>query len=492
MVLIDSAWAKDVLIAAISAGRGAEVQQLEQVWPLLIEGVTRIDVPSAIFKEIEKLENSLPNANAWMEPYEALWEVHVNNTNSSITLDQYARIAEAARNRPPKALRERESRQTKDALDAGLGRTTFLGFPDCRGIINLGATCYLSATIHLIRACQPLRDTLLTNPLPNAVDVSQIAPARRTVMKRYFKICSELRTTIQAIEQRDVKEPYAPKALQTSVQELRPGWTTGAQQDAKEAFDILTNCLHDVTNVATGGSMSDEYAAGDAVAVASTRHWAATQACRSSSAGQGPVIAQSVQTKQCLRCRTWKGLHFETFTVLNVPIPKDLIQASLGDSLDLEQLLRARFNVEKLENVECRHCDQVNNVPVKGPAEARLYITVAPQYLLVQLVRWAWAKGSDKPGSKISQAVTFVLDGLNLYPYLHPDTRSEGCAVYDCIAVVHHRGQVAEAGHYIAFVRQRDREGESQWIEYNDRDRKTVPGIDLKVCQSCVIRLVAN
>ena len=154
---------------------------------------------------------------------------------------------------------------------------------DLRGIVNLGSASYLSASIHLLRACPRLRDAFTQDPFPNVIDMSLVIPAKPALFKSDFKLCSDIRSTMREVERIEVVDPYSPTRLLRTLQEQKPNWDQNTQQDAMEAFDIMQNALHEITNKASARRFLQQYAVDRPIAALAATHWCDVQKDQSSS-----------------------------------------------------------------------------------------------------------------------------------------------------------------------------------------------------------------
>lgn len=75
----------------------------------------------------------------------------------------------------------------------------------------------------------------------------------------------------------------------------------------------------------------------------------------------------------------------------------------------------------------------------------------------------------EETTTKIQDQVSFQVDGLNIHKCVLPEMRGDQSLLYDCRAVIYHRGDDLRAGRYVAYVRESLRDEESQqWILYDD------------------------
>ena len=89
----------------------------------------------------------------------------------------------------------------------------------------------------------------------------------------------------------------------------------------------------------------------------------------------------------------------------------------------------------------CERCKKLRN----GIKYSR--VLKLPEVLCIHLKRF---RHEFMFSTKISSYVSFPLEGLDMRPYIHPDSTDTN-AVYDLIGVICHHG-TAGGGHYTAYA----------------------------------------
>ena len=119
-----------------------------------------------------------------------------------------------------------------------------------RGIVDLGQTCYLGATIHFARACTSFYDAVKTKPFRNQVlkDVDMLDDHEA----RAFALANSLRTAMVEVSDTALEVPVRPVDLEKSLLQAMTSWRLNEQEDAAEAWTALRGALHIATNVAQG------------------------------------------------------------------------------------------------------------------------------------------------------------------------------------------------------------------------------------------------
>ena len=115
-----------------------------------------------------------------------------------------------------------------------------------RGIVNLGQTCYLGATVHFARGCTSFYDAVKTKPFRNQVlaDVDMFDDHEA----RAFALANSLRTAMVEVSNTAL-EPVRPVDLEKSVLQAMTSWRPNEQEDAAEAWTALRGALHTKLNI---------------------------------------------------------------------------------------------------------------------------------------------------------------------------------------------------------------------------------------------------
>jgi len=147
----------------------------------------------------------------------------------------------------------------------------------------------------------------------------------------------------------------------------------------------------------------------------------------------------------------------------------------------LEDSLNHRFlRTETIGDYRCDNCKHT------GPGKQERFAR-CPEILIFMLRRHGFNKELNL-AYKRQSVITFPLNNLSMDPYcISLDGRgSEELDksflkpfIYDCYAVVQHRGDDIKSGHYWTLVKERDAGtgGREQWFKYNDSILQTVGDI---------------
>lgn len=399
--------------------------------------------------------------------------------------------------RPPPALprpsysgvSERESvqaspttRQSSTQYPLFTPRSTsrFLKLPHT-GLINFGVTCYMNATIQCLLATIPLSQLFLDNRWRNFVQKN---------WKGSNGILPEIFANLIRSLWRDDWTAIRPTSLRSFCGRLKQDWGEDRQQDAKEFFDFVVDCLHEDLNMNFDRHpLQPLTAKAEAtrermpIRTVSRAEWD-----RYSHREQSPISEFFAgQHASRLRCRTCghTSTTYEAFYSISVEIPR----VDRKQGWDIHDCLRSYTQEERLSRDEmwrCPHCK------CEREATKQIILTRAPNFLVVHFKRFEMRKGES--AKKVHTPIGFPLFGLDMGNYMIPpppppppaateDAYSSGREaadqfpdlamtppyLYDAYAVMRHIGNSGNSGHYISLVRDASR---GCWRRFDD-DRVT-------------------
>ena len=147
-----------------------------------------------------------------------------------------------------------------------------------------------------------------------------------------------------------------------------------------------------------------------------------------------------------------------------------------GPVITLHDCLQAFFSADELKGdnmYSCERCKKLRN----GIKYSR--VLKLPEVLCIHLKRF---RHEFMFSTKISSYVSFPLEGLDMRPYIHPDS-PDANAIYDLIGVICHHG-TAGGGHYTSYA-QNPISG--QWYEYDDMYVTEVELQQVEICEPYVL-----
>lgn len=333
------------------------------------------------------------------------------------------------------------------------------------GLVNFSVTCYMNATIQCLLATLPLSHFFLDDKW-------------RDLTQKNWKGSQGIMPEIYANLIRDLwrgdKNAVRPASFRKFCARLNGEWGVDIQQDAKEFFDFLVDCLHEDLNANWHRSQLQPLTTEQELyrEKLSSHYVSATEWSRYAHREQSYIsdlfAGQHASKLRCTTCNHTSTTH-EAFYSISVEIPR----SGKGDIYDC---LRSYCKEEKLGRGELWKCPYCK---CEREATKQITITRAPKVLVVHFKRFSASK--NETARKVHTPINFPLHELNIGPYMlpppPPNTREAIAYVengdpaitppylYDCYAVMRHLGTSLSGGHYIALVRDYAR---SCWRKFDD------------------------
>ena len=342
--------------------------------------------------------------------------------------------------------------------------TQYLKLPKT-GLHNFSVTCYMNATIQCLVGTIPLSQFFLDNRWRDFVQKN---------WKGSNGIMPEIYGNLVRSLWRGDADVIRPASLRKFCARLNPEWGVDRQQDAKEFFDFLVDCLHEDLNTNWERQQLRPLTEKDElrreslpVRKASKIEWE-RYSHRESSFISELFAGQHASRLRCTTCQN-TSTTYEAFYSISVEIPQS------GRGADIHDCLRSYCREEKLSGDEvwkCPHCK------CEREATKRITITRAPQFLVVHFKRFSMSK--NESARKVHTPIHFPLHGLDMEQYIVPplpqkqenlpDDRPIDPAItppylYDAYAVMRHLGSSGAGGHYISLVKDSAR---GRWRKFDD------------------------
>ena len=363
----------------------------------------------------------------------------------------------------------RQSSSTQHPLYTSRSISHYLKLPRT-GLINFSVTCYMNATIQCLLATIPLSHYFLDNKWKDQTQKNW--KGSNGIMPGIYAnlIRSLWKDDVQAIR---------PSSLRSFCARLNKEWGVDRQQDAKEFFDFLVDCLHEDLNenwnrtplrpLTSREEMERERMP---IQTVSRIEWN-RYTHREKSWISDLFAGQHASRLRCTTCQN-TSTTYEAFYSISVEIPR----SSGKRPWDIHDCLRSYCQEERLSGDEvwkCPHCK------CEREATKQITITRAPQVLVVHFKRFEMQKGQS--AKKVHTPIGFPLFGLNMEPYMipraskdahdHPrmdepvkDAATTPPYLYDAYAVMRHLGTSGNGGHYISLVR--DAARGNIWRKFDD------------------------
>ena len=330
------------------------------------------------------------------------------------------------------------------------------------GLTNFGVTCYMNSTLQCLSATMPLSQFFLED---------QYKAFLQHNWKGSDGIMPDLYTNlIRSLWRSDV-EVIKPTTFRKFCGRMNREWAIERQQDAKEFFDFLVDCLHEDLNInwtrtplkplTPAEEMQRERTPIEKASLIEWQRYTHRDYSFISSLFAGQHASR-------LRCRTCRNTSttYEAFYSISVEIP----QSGTGNIYDC---LHSYCQEEMLSGDEvwkCPHCR------CEREATKQIILTRLPQFLVIHFKRFSASK--TESARKIHTPIEFPLYGLNMDKYMSPraplaitdgETKVDAAITppfsYDAYGVLRHLGSTGNGGHYVSMVRD---PGRGIWRRYDD------------------------
>ena len=333
------------------------------------------------------------------------------------------------------------------------------------GLVNFGVTCYMNATIQCLMATLELSNLFLNERWRDLTQKN---------WKGSHGIMPEIYANLMYDLWRGGKKSIRPGSFRKFCARLNGEWGVERQQDAKEFFDFIIDCLHEDLNSNWQRSQlqpltKDQELRRETMPAqeVSSIEWGRYEH-REKSRISDMFAGQHASKLRCTTCKHTSTTH-EAFYSVSVEIP----QSGKGD---IHECLRSYCKEEKLGRDELWKCPYCK---CEREATKQITITRAPRILVVHFKRFSASK--HETARKIHTPIHFPLHQLNIGPYMlqspaasnreriaiaeDGDPATTPPFIYDCYAVMRHLGTSLSGGHYIALVRD---EARGCWRKFDD------------------------
>ncbi|KIX03944.1 uncharacterized protein Z518_07497 [Rhinocladiella mackenziei CBS 650.93] len=327
------------------------------------------------------------------------------------------------------------------------------------GLTNFGVTCYMNSTLQCLSATIPL-STFFNDRLYEGYVQRNWKGSNGIMPKLYANL-------VQAVWQGD-NEVIKPSTFRNFCGRMNREWVIDRQQDAKEFFDFLVDCLHEDLNVnwertplrplTTAEEMQRERMD---IAQASPIEWKRYEH-RDHSYMSSLFAGQHASRLRCLFCKR-TSTTYEAFYSISIEIPR----SGAGHIYDC---LNSYCREEKLSELwRCPYCK------CEREATKQIILTRLPQFLVIHFKRFAASK--HEKAKKIHTPIEFPLYGLSMDDFVIPrlppvpdhdgkiDMATTPPYSYDAYGVLRHLGNSGDGGHYISIVKD---QGRGCWRKFDD------------------------
>ncbi|KAF3492320.1 ubiquitin carboxyl-terminal hydrolase 2 [Arthroderma uncinatum] len=435
------------------------------------------------FPEPNDIQESMVSAGRAVQfpLYDAAAVAAPSRPPPAIPRPSYSGVTDRGQTQPPLA---RQSSANKQALySSPIDR---LRLPRT-GLINLGSTCYMNSIIQSLSATVQLTKFFVDNRFHSQVQKNW--KGSQGVLPGLFA------NLIRSLWKNDV-EVIRPTSFRKFVGRLNTEWAGSQQQDAKEFFDVLVDCLHEDLNLnwqrtplrplTFAEEMRREQMP---IHKVSNIEWG--RYCHRELSYVSSLFAgQHASRLRCTTCRK-TSTTYEAFYSISVEIP------TTGTG-DIYQCLNSYCQEEMLSGDEVWKCPYCKR---EREAAKQIILTRAPPFLVFHFKRFSASRRQQ--ARKIHTPVSFPLRGLDMTPFMiqqpqpsqssrpvsplpnatngdpkpHASTKPQSSLspselatsspyIYNAYAVVRHLGSTMNEGHYISLVRDEPRKC---WRKFDDQ-----------------------
>ncbi|PWY70985.1 ubiquitin hydrolase [Aspergillus heteromorphus CBS 117.55] len=367
---------------------------------------------------------------------------------------------------------ERQNSATKTALYTPSSMLNRRKLPRT-GLTNFGVTCYMNSTLQCLSATVMLSKFFIDNRFRYYVQKNW--KGSQGVMPGLYA------NLIRSLWKNDV-EVIMPTSFRNFCGRLNQEWAIDRQQDSKEFFDFVVDCLHEDLNVNWQRTplrplTFEEEMQRERMPVPKVSRIEWDRYCHREESFISSLFAgQHASRLRCTTCQR-TSTTYEAFYSISVEIPP----TGTGD---IYQCLRSYCQEEMLSGDEVWKCPYCKCERV---ATKQIIITRAPQILVVHFKRFSASK--TQTARKIHTPIDFPLHGLRMDDFVFasqtpgqpngvlqdPVAATVPPFTYDAYGVLRHIGSSMGSGHYISLVRDAQRQcwrrfDDERALDFNPRD----------------------
>ena len=316
------------------------------------------------------------------------------------------------------------------------------------GLNNIGATCYMNATLQCLSNTKKLRDYFLNkfNDYPNKI------------MSREF------RTVIQNLwDKKNNKKSYSPNSFKEVLSKENPLFAGIQANDSKDLINFLIERFHQELNVINGSiNNNNQNNQPDQTNENLMLAEFLKEFRQNFNSPISHLFYGLLETKsQCKGCSVIK-YNFQVYSFLEFPLQQVntfyynmgkrplILPNNKNPDVDLYECFEYNRKVDTMGGENQMWCNICNKL---CDAFYTSLIYSAPNYLIINLNR---GKGA------VYECNVNFPEQLNIVNYL---TYKDDNTVFDLYAVISHLGPSSMSGHFVAYCRS---DKDYKWYLYND------------------------
>ena len=401
-------------------------------------------------EELKKREEDLKKEEKIIQEKENKYkEFKENHSKEKSKLDEKKKLFNIEKEEKEKSLnkREKELKQREEKLKIEEEKYTRKNKPILIGLNNIGATCYMNASLQCLSNTKKLTEYFLTNYEDNK---------NKIMSHQYYKLIKHLWNE----ENNNIS--YSPNSFKEVLSKENPLFAGIAANDAKDLINFLIERLHQELNIALKNNSVDNYIQIDQTNEAAVFNDFVKDFNTNFNSPISRCFYGILETKsQCQGCKIIK-YNFQVYSFLEFPLQQVnqyyfnngkrplLTNDGKNPDVDLYECFEYNRKIDSMTGDNQMYCNQCNKLCDS------LYSTIlysGPNYLIINLNR---GKGA------VYECKVNFPNQLNIFNYLVYKTE---ISTYELYAVICHLGPSSMNGHFVAYCRNRI---DGKWYLYND------------------------
>ena len=324
------------------------------------------------------------------------------------------------------------------------------------GLQNIGATCYMNATLQCFCHIEEFVNYFKYNS-----QIKQIVKKDKTKLTSSFKLLIE--NLWPSIKRPALQNSYAPEEFKAKISEMNPLFRGVAANDAKDLVNFIIMTLHEELNLVNNSNNNNDmnYNFVDQ----RNQQLMYNSFINNFFSSNKSIISQlfygvNCNITQCNACYT-KTFNFQTYFFIVFPLE----EVRKWKISNYNQFMQGIFNINEVTINDCFEFDRKVNL-MSGPnamycnycrrtfnSSMCTILTTGPRILILLLNRGK--------GIEFNVKINFT-EILNLNNYIQMNNSR---AQYKLIGVISHLGGNDMGGHFIAYCRD---PLTNYWHKYND------------------------
>ena len=401
-------------------------------------------------EELKKREEDLKKEEKIIQEKENKFkEFKEKHLKEKSELDEKKKLFNIEKEEKEKSLnkREKELKQREEKLKIEEEKYTRKNKPILIGLNNIGATCYMNASLQCLSNTKKLTEYFLTNYEDNK---------NKIMSHQYYKLIKHLWNE----ENNNIS--YSPNSFKEVLSKENPLFAGIAANDAKDLINFLIERLHQELNIVVKNNSIDNYNQIDQTNEVAVFNDFIKDFNTNFNSPLSSCFYGILETKsQCQGCKIIK-YNFQVYSFLEFPLQQVnqyyfnngkrplLTSDGKNPDVDLYECFEYNRKIDSMTGDNQMYCNICNKL---CDATYVTYLYSTPNYLILNLNR---GKGA------VYECKVNFPDQLNIFNFV---TSKQATTAYELYAVICHLGPSSMDGHFVAYCRNRL---DNKWYLYND------------------------